>query len=111
MSKGTSPVRLHALRRAKLRAKTKIVAMTLNTPLVVDIADLVRGWAIKVTHINNIPIVDGGAALDLGNFTTTLEGTELTITPDNGFTGVLSFRYTVTGGTQSRTSVIVGEVT
>lgn len=102
---------LLVLRRGQIRAVDDDLAVTVDTPLVIDVVANDRGSGLYVSHINNIPIVDGGAAVAIVDGQVELASGQLTLTPDAAYTGPIGFKYTVSDGTQSRIGLAVGEVT
>ena len=98
------------LHRGQLRAVGDRVNLTLNTPADVSPLGNDRGSGLRITRINNLPVVDGGSTVDVGSLTVELNDGVLTLTPDNGFTGSYAFTYVVTDGQQSRVAVIQGSV-
>lgn len=99
------------LHRGQVRAVDDHVAITVNTPLNVDVLNNDRGSNLEVLRVNNLDIIDGGPAIDVGDAQVELSGGELVITPDTDFTGPIVFTYTVGDGQQVRKGVVVGSVT
>lgn len=97
-------------RQIRPRAVTDTVAVTVNTPLDLDPLNNDRGRNKTITHVDDLPIVDGGSAVDLGDFTVELNGQTLTITPDTDYTGAIRFTYTFTSGSHQKLGEVVGEV-
>ena len=101
---------LFVLRRGRLRAVDDVISMAVNTPLLIDVLANDRGHGLKITEIDGLPIIDGGAAVSISNGSVTLASGVLTVTPTAAYTGPISFRYTVVDGTQSRAGMVVGNV-
>ena len=100
----------YILKRGRLRATNETVAVQVDTakeifPLAND-----RGRKLKITHINDLPIVNDGAPVDVSHGQVELSDGMLTFTPDSAYTGAFSFRYTVTDGQQARVATIKGIV-
>lgn len=100
-----------ALRRNELRATYDLIEVTENTPLTdVDVLANDKGTNLVITHIEDTPIEDGGDPVPVDNGEVTLVDGLLTFTPDNAYTGVIAFTYTVDDGRQVRKGIVKGEV-
>lgn len=91
------------------------VTMTQNTSVTINALanDLEPdGQGLVLTQINSVPVIAGGAAVQVTNATVALaaNGFNLVITPTTGFTGIITFPYTVSdnnsGGTLSSTGIV-----
>jgi len=98
------------LHRGQVRAVDDHVAITVNTPLNVDVLGNDRGSNLTVRRVNNQTIVDGGPAIDVGDAQVELSGGVLVITPDTDYTGPVVFTYTVSDGQQVRKGIVIGSV-
>lgn len=101
--------RLVALRRGKLRASGETVAVSVDTATEIFPLGNDHGRNLRITHINEVPIADGGTA-DVLNGLVELDGDMLVFTPDSAYTGNFAFEYTVSDGQQSRVATIKGTV-
>lgn len=102
--------RLIALKRGRLRAGGETLAVAIDTPKEFYPLRNDQGRAMRVTHIDDMPIIDGGGPVDVVNGQVELDGDMLTFTPDSLYAGPFVFRYTITDGQQSRTATVKGVV-
>lgn len=81
------------------------------TPAVLNPLANDQGASLRITHINNRPVVIG-VPLDFTTHTVTVAlGGVVTITAVGGFTGRVSVAYTFTDGRTSGVAQLVGEFT
>lgn len=102
--------RLIALKRGRLRATGETVSVTVDTPKEIFPLRNDQGAKLRITHIDDLPISDGGSAVDVAHGQVDLDDGMLTFTPDSAYTGTFAFRYTVTDGKSSRVGTIKGTV-
>lgn len=100
-----------ALRRNSLRAGASIILdVTVDVPLEFDPLQGVKGRSLKVTTVNNLPIVDGGDPVDVPNGQVELAAGDMTFTPDSAYEGAFAFYLTVSDGKSSRVKLVKGVV-
>ncbi|HSW25576.1 MAG TPA: Ig-like domain-containing protein, partial [Burkholderiaceae bacterium] len=66
---------------------------------------------LTITHVNGIPVTDGGPAVVVPNGTVHLLGGELVFTPAANYAGPANFNYTITDGVHTADAVVSGTVT
>lgn len=102
--------RLIASRRNRLRATNETVSVTVDTPKEIFPLANDRGRNLRITQIDDLPIQDGGAPVDVSHGQVELDGDMLVFTPDSAYTGAFAFRYTMTDGSQHRIGTVKGTV-
>lgn len=102
--------RLIALKRGRLRATGETVAVTVDTAKEIFPFTNDQGRKLKITHIDDLPIVSDGAPVDVAHGQVELSDDMLTFTPDSAYTGTFAFKYTISDGQQSRVATIKGTV-
>lgn len=100
-----------ATNRNKFRAPDVVrVDAAADTTTEIDLVSRCQGRGIRVTDINDLPIADGGAAIDVGSGSVELIDGVLSLTPDVSYTGRVTFVVGLEDGTQRRFSQIVATV-
>ena len=66
--------------------------------------------AYTITHVEGIPITEGGAPVALQNGSIILSGGKLVFTPSPDFYGAVKYSYTISDGHMSATAVVNGYV-
>ena len=103
--------RLIALKRGRLRASDETVSVTVDTPKEIFPLRNDQGRKLRITHIDDLPIVSDGDPVDVAHGQVELSDDMLTFTPDSAYTGAFAFKYTINDGQQSRVATIKGTVT